>query len=337
MTPLLLPAAFRSGQFLVKLVLGTLSLLALTPCVQNSPAASEVSSGNPAFPMFRSGDVVAFIGGENVAAQKESGHLETLLSLRFPGVTFRNLGWEGDTVFTQPRDVGFPDLLASLKSARATVVVAQFGRTEALGGGDVKEFARSYAKLLKACSAAARKVVLVAPPPYENGGGLLPDLSARNTNLAAYVEAIHNLAREHQLPVVDLFAEFDGLNHHEQRLTGNGLQLTVRGQGFIALAFARQMGLSKLAEKAGEPAQNGAWPDVRMEQLRQQILAKDTLWFDYYRPQNWAFLGGDRVSQPSSRDHLNPAIRWFPSEMEKFIPLIHEKEQGIEKLASSLR
>src|SRR4051812_47763278 len=108
MTPLLVPAAFRFGQF--KLVRASISLLALAFSIQISLAASEVPPGNSGLPVFRNGDVVALIGGEDVAAQKESGHLETLLSISFPGVTFRNLGWEGDTVFAQPRDVGFPDL-----------------------------------------------------------------------------------------------------------------------------------------------------------------------------------------------------------------------------------
>ena len=67
------------------------------------------------------------------------------------------------------------------------------------------------------------------------------------------------------------------------------------------------------------------------------MLEKNRLWFNYSRPQNWAFLGGDRTSQPSSRDYRNPSIRWFPTEMEKYVPLIRTKEVEIEAAAAALR
>ena len=81
------------------------------------------------------------------------------------------------------------------------------------------------------------------------------------------------------------------------------------------------------------PDKHGVWPNPAFEQLRNEVRAKNRLWFDYSRPQNWAFLGGDRTEQPSSRDHRNPNIRWFPLEMEEFVPLIEAKEREIVELA----
>jgi hypothetical protein len=52
---------------------------------------------------------------------------------------------------------------------------------------------------------------------------------------------------------------------------------------------------------------------------------------------NWAFLGGDRIEQPSSRDHRDPKIRWFPIEMEQFVSLIREEELNISRLAQQTR
>ena len=72
------------------------------------------------------------------------------------------------------------------------------------------------------------------------------------------------------------------------------------------------------------------------EKLRQIIIAKNRLWFDYWRVQNWAFLAGDRTNQPSSREHLDPTRRWFPEEREKFLPLIEAKEREIDALAEKL-
>lgn len=71
--------------------------------------------------------------------------------------------------------------------------------------------------------------------------------------------------------------------------------------------------------------------------LTDLIAAKNRLWFHYYRPQNWAFLAGDRTNQPSSRDHLDPSKRWFPEELEKFVPLIDAKDAEIWALAKKLK
>lgn len=71
-----------------------------------------------------------------------------------------------------------------------------------------------------------------------------------------------------------------------------------------------------------------------MEKIRQAVIGKNRLWFDYWRPMNWAFLNGDRTEQPSSRDHRDPKVRWFPGEMERFVPLIYQAETRIEELSA---
>src|SRR5437764_14044030 len=72
---------------------------------------------------LKPGDVVAFVGGADVAARVRTGHLESLLAVRYPTVRFRNFGWEGDTVFAQPRDFGFPPLQEHLLKAGVSVTV----------------------------------------------------------------------------------------------------------------------------------------------------------------------------------------------------------------------
>ena len=279
------------------------------------------------------GDVVAFLGGTDVAAAQQSGHLETLLLASHPtlGLRFRNFGWEGDTVYAQPRDIGFPSLEALLKREQVTVVIFQFGRTEALDGrAAVPQFVGAYGKLLDRCAVQTPRLVLVTPPPFEHAAPPLPDLGPRNAELGAYVEAIQILGRQRRLPVVDLHGELLGALPRQPKLTSDGLQLTTQGQARVAEAFARLIGASRGAgANDGTTGANGAWADAKLEALRQLVLQKNRLWFDYWRPQNWAFLGGDRTTQPSSHDHRDPKIRWFPSEMEKFRPLLEAKEGAI--------
>ena len=292
----------------------------------------------PAVMALRTNDVVAFVGGSDVAAAQFTGHLEALLAVKFPGARFRNFGWEGDTVFARPREIGFPPLAEHLKRAGATVVVFQFGRTEALGNKhSVQSFTAAYEKLLDECAQQTPRLVLVTPPPFERAGEPLPDLSAFNTNLAVQAVAIRALAKKRGLLLVDLFSELHGAVQEQLRITDNGLQLSTPGHALAAAACARQLGLGELVPRAGEISVTGAWANPQFENLRAVVLEKNRLWFDYWRPQNWAFLGGDRTTQMSSRDHRDPKVRWFPTEMENFVPLIRAKEDEMEQQAAQLR
>ena len=289
--------------------------------------------------IFEPGDVLAFVGGADVEAAQHTGHLEALLTAGSRGLDmrFRNFGWEGDTVHSQPRDVSFPPLKEHLRRAGASVIALQFGRSEAMNGRiGLAGFVSDYQKLLDECARQTPRLMLVTPPPFEKGGGWLPDLSARNSDLAEYANAIRSLARQRNLTLVDLFAELGGASHREPRLTDDGLQLTPGGQAHLARAFARQLGFGKVADAAGVADQQGVWPNAAFERLRQVVVTKNRLWFNYWRPQNWAFLGGDRTAQPSSRDYRNPTIRWFPAEMERFVPLIEAEERQIAELANKL-
>jgi hypothetical protein len=234
--------------------------------------------------------------------------------------------------------VGFPPLSEHLKRAAVTVVFLEFGRAEALDAKhSVSNFFTAYEKLVAGCIKQTPHIVLVTPPPLESAEEPLPNLSKRNRELAFYANAIRTLAERHSFPVVDLFSEFGGASHNEPRLTDNGLQLTPRGHAFIARVVARQLGFGELANRAGDVGGSGAWSNPQFEKLRQSVIEKNKLWFNYWRPQNWAFLGGDRITQPSSHDHRDPKVRWFPAEMEKYVPLIREKEKEIEQTAASVR
>jgi hypothetical protein len=290
--------------------------------------------------LVHSNDVVAFLGGADVAAASESGHLETLLAIAFQrqNLHFRNFGWEGSTVFQRrPADIGFPTQKAQLEKAGATLIFLQCGRAEALGRNySVSAFRSEYEKLIAECLDVTPRIVLVTPPPLENGGAPLPDLSAHNKELAQFVTAIHDLAHEHHFALIDLFKELAQSSSAESRLTENGLQLSPRGQALVASAFVRELGFGPLAAKAGEVDHAGRWLNPAFERVRQQVVSKNKLWFNYWRPQNWAFLGGDRMTQPSSRDHKDPSVRWFPSEIEQFVPLIQQAEAGINESAKLL-
>jgi hypothetical protein len=298
----------------------------------NEAWVTNAAKSTAAFPLQRD-DVVAFVGGADVAAAQHTGHLETLLAAKYPHAKFRNFGWEGDTVYKQQRDFKFPPLNEHLKNAGATVIVCQFGRIESMSRvSDVAAFESAYNKLLDEFASISSRLVLVTPPPFEKGS--VRDLSQQNASLAEYCAAIRRLAQARHLQVIDLAKQFEA---PQTDITSDGLQLTPRGHAIVAAAFAREIGASDVAEHAGVADKNGVWPNPTFEQLRQEVRAKNRLWFDYWRPQNWAFLGGDRTEQPSSRDHRDPKTRWFPEEMKRFTSLIADAETRIESAAHAVR
>jgi hypothetical protein len=287
---------------------------------------------------LRATDIVAVLGGEDMVAWQRNGLFETLLASR-AGVEmprFRYLAWEADTVFDQQRDLNFPKWPEQLNRAGATVILCQFGQAESLRGpAELENFTRAYDRLLGVFTARTPRVVLLSPTPFENPGGALPDLSRRNADLARYVEAIRQLAQRRGLPFVDLFGPLLSRRGTTPRLTRDGLHLSAHGHLLAVTEALRSMDFF-LKPPLPEVDPEGHIASPALESLRQQVIAKNRLWFHYWRPENWAFLAGDRTDQPSSRDHRDRTIRWFPKEMEEYLPLIGSKENQITDLAREL-
>ena len=182
-----------------------------------------------------------------------------------------------------------------------------------------------------------RRIALVMPmqflqrPPGIEGADL-PHLTPRNADLASYRESIRTLAGKHGGLALDAWSTMLE-SHRGSWATHDGIHLKTDWQLPAAALLFR--GLQMKPEGSVPIADSGALD--HMQPLRAAILAKNRLWFHYTRPQNWAFLAGNRTNQPSSRDHLDPAKRWFPEEMEQWLPLIEAKEREIQTLAAAPR
>jgi hypothetical protein len=295
------------------------------------PNASLAAEG-----LFRSNDVVCLIGGANVVGAQEHGYLETLSRLAFPtlNLRFRSLAHEGDTVFAQPRDYNYPSIAKQLDQTGATFVLSYFGQNEALQGtNQLTEFIAGYEKLLTQGAHDGRRVALVSPIPFEALDPPLPDLSLHNGDVRQYALAIRKLADKRGFAFVDLLDAMAA--SHIARLTSDGIHLNASGHWHYDSALAERLGVSRVGSEVQVDSVTGVLSRPDWERVRQVVVAKNRLWFKYSRPTNWAFLGGDRIDQPSSRDHLNSKIRWFPEEMQKFVPLIEQQETKIATLTGA--
>ncbi len=268
-------------------------------------------------------EVVVFVGGTNMLRLQQAGHLEAILTHRFVAARpkFRDLSWEADTVFRQGtvierwRTVGFGTRDAQLRRLGATTVIAQFGRLESMAGPEkLDEFAKTYEQLVDAFKRQAKVVVLVTPTPFEKPPSpLVPDLSKRNADLKLYVQAIRRIAEERKLVLVDLFSDA------EPGLTDNGMHIKSEAQAHVAGQIAKNLGVAVAAGADLQP-------------LRQAVVEKHRLWFDYWRPANWKLLYGDDSQRQFTRggkDYIP-----FREEWNKLVPMIAKAEQRVWQIAA---
>ncbi len=260
-------------------------------------------------------DVVVFTGGEDVLAQQATGHFESILSASQgpKRILFRSMAWEGDTVYEQPRPLNFGPWRDQLARVGAGVVFAQFGALEALEGKPgLDRFQTAYDRLLGEFSESTKRIVIVSPVAYEKPTPPLPDLSRRNDDLRLYVAAMKQLAAKRNLLFVDLFSAT-----WKDRVTRDGMHLSEAGQAEVAKEVARHLGIAP-REPSGE--------------LLAAVRKKNREWLDSWRSSNWAFLNGDRIEQPSSRDHVDRRVRWFPVEMQQRLAEVRRDDEDIHKL-----
>jgi len=274
--------------------------------------------------LLRNQDVVALVGGEDMVAAWDHGYLEYLVLRQRPElqVKFRSLTKEGDTAFQQTRDFNYPALEKQLTDIGATVVVVQIGQMESLRGKDqVGEFERAAEALTERLGdGRKRRVILVGPTPVAPGS----PVAARFAALGVYRDAVARVAQRKELPVI-VPGERRAFVAEEFR---DGLHLNERGHFQLAAQLA-----DFLAGVA--PRQMPTAPGER--RLLDVIRSKNQRWFHFVRPENWAFLDGDRTVQPASRDHRDPEKRWFPEEMKEWLPLVAEREREAWTLARQLR
>lgn len=260
-------------------------------------------------------DVIASIGGGNLEAAQNHGHLETILTSRHPKhrLRFRNVAWEGDTVYEQWRDVNFGAWSEQLAWLKASVLVVQFGQMESLDGvARLPDFIAAYEKLLDEFEKQTRQIVLVSPMPFEKPGPkLAPDLRERNRDVTAYSAAVRQLAVQRKHIFVDLSSL-----PADDRLTRDGIHLLPGAHAVIDHFISEQLGISI------SPG------DVR-EGLRELIQEKNRLWFDYWRPMNYAFAFGDRMHVPFGKG--DPMLR---EELEIYGPILNSAEAMIDAHAA---
>lgn len=296
---------------------------------------AEVSAPVPPFPdglrgpRFepRHGETIAWIGGTETADIDRHGFLEAGIHLTWPdlGLRWRNLAWQGDTVYLQARPLYFytnkgdtqPGSIPDHRErTEPGIVFIAFGKMESLEGPErLADFVAAYERLLDDLNPLTKRIVLVEPTPFFHSGPAADQAGDRNVVLSAYAGAIERLAAERGLLFVRAGAEWNA------GMSDNGVHLNESGHLTYAHAVRDQIA-------AG--ARQG---EVISPSLRDAIARKNLLWQQYYRPTNWAFLFGDRQHVPASREVENRDERWFVREIDALPALIGAAEEDVHRYA----
>jgi lysophospholipase L1-like esterase len=197
---------------------------------------------------FRDGDRVVFLGSAFIERLQNTGYLETMLTAAMPGknITFRNLGWSGDTVWGDARAVfgsradGFKRLLSDVALCKPTVLIVCYGENEAYAGeAGLEEFRGGLNTLLDSLEASGARIVLLGPRQHEKMPLLLPDPAKYNADLRKYNDLIAEAAAQREHTWVDLYDGKDFLREHDfldnVHLTENGVHLSTFGDWLLSI------------------------------------------------------------------------------------------------------
>ncbi|MHB1561080.1 MAG: SGNH/GDSL hydrolase family protein [Isosphaeraceae bacterium] len=217
--------------------------------------------GEPSRFALNDGDRIVLVGDTLIERDQRYGYLETLLTLSHPGtnLTFRNLGWSGDTVAGlsragfDPPEAGYRQLIEQVLAARPTVLIVGYGMAESFDGeAGLPRFVSGLNKFLDAVASTRARVVLLSPIAHAILGPPWPDPSAHNAELARYTNAIAEVARARGAWFIDLFepSRRREADRAEPPISDDGVVLNETGYRYLAGLIARGLDPSASAGRA---------------------------------------------------------------------------------------
>jgi lysophospholipase L1-like esterase len=186
------------------------------------------------------GDRVVLLGNTLIEREQRYGYWESALTSRWPdrNITFRNLGWSGDTVWGESRAgfdtpvQGYQRLLDHTLALKPTVILIAYGTNESFAREPgLPRFQKQLEQLLNDLAPSKARIVLLAPPLVEASRWLGGKPDDRNRNLRLYADAIKQTAEKRHAAFVPDFCQAAGSTHP---LTDDGMHLT--GFGYWATA-----------------------------------------------------------------------------------------------------
>lgn len=174
-------------------------------------------SGHDTALSLTDGDHVVLLGSTFIERAQLYGHLEAMLTaFAVQGhVTFRNLGWSGDTIDARSRGIfdtpqkGYERLVEHVRAEEPTVVMVCYGQNEAMDDAtkeSVNTFGRQLQQLYQDLSSTGARFVFVSPHPLLSATPPIPSPNRFNPAIEDYAVEMQQVARELDVTFVDLFS-----------------------------------------------------------------------------------------------------------------------------------
>lgn len=294
--------------------------------------ATFATAAEPAKFELRDGDRVVFLGNTLVEREQKYGHWELMLTMAWPerNVTFRNLGWSGDTVWGESRAGfgtqadGFKALVEQVNAAKPTVIFVGYGNVEAFDGeAGLPRFIEGFNKLLDELEKTKARIVVLGPVPQAVSVSFNPTAVTYNKHIRLYSNAMLNVSAMRSYCFVDLASNLEpvlsreDLTKSNHRLTDEMGVLTSLGYQTAFHIIAQELNVSRYGF---DPYSSNAI------QLIQTIIKKNELFFHRWRPQNETYLFGFRKHEQGNN----------AQEVFEFDPLIAAEEKKIAELRTKL-
>ena len=185
------------------------------------------------------GDRVVFVGDGLFENELDYGYLEYTLSTAWPDrhITFRNIGWSGDTPagisrdhFTNP-PTAYDHLIEQIKATDPTVAFVGYGSHMAFENeSSRKDFKSELTALLDTLAVMDVKIVLLSPAPQEPETSPVASVHAHNQHLLAVSKLIGAIATERSYAFIDLMTGLlPAANDPDVHISDNGLNLNDHG------------------------------------------------------------------------------------------------------------
>ncbi len=225
-------------------LLGVLSLIFI---LRASPVEAQHAE---AFDLY-DGDRIVFVGDGLIEHAQDFGYIEQALTTRRPArrLTFRNVGWSGDTVWGEARDhytnppTPYEHLLEQITTPQPTVVVLGYGGTLAYDDAEaIPPFMEGYHQLLDSLTTLNVRCVMLSPLPHDAKHSPYPEGARLNQQLQQTRNALEAVAQERGCAFVDLFTPMARrFQESTIPLTANGIHLNAKGYQAVATLIDQRL------------------------------------------------------------------------------------------------
>lgn len=184
---------------------------------------------------FHDGDKPAvFLGDSITEPNVYTSLIQSYVLTRYPkwDITFRNIGWSGDTAGLRQRGGQEAGLRRDILPLKPMAITIDFGMNDARAGDKgYQAYIDAQIKLVEALKAMGARVALLTPSPEERYEPNQPAGSAYNAMLWKYSQGLKQVADKEQVPFVDQYTPFvkvieDGRKAGVLSADASGLRLT---------------------------------------------------------------------------------------------------------------